>query len=277
MKTLNLPSGREIPILGQGTWRMGEKASQKQAEIDALKLGLDLGMTLIDTAEMYGEGGAEKVVAEAILGRREEVYLVSKFYPYNASYQGVINAGDRSLSRLKTDYLDLYLLHWRGSIPLSETLAGLQHLKQAGKILDYGVSNFDTDDMEEGISLSGGDAIAIDQVLYNLMHRGIEWDLLPWCKERNIPIMAYCPIEQRAFVNHPQLKAIARQHNATPTQIALNWLLRQDKIISIPKATNPSHLKENSAALDITLTEEDIQEIDRIFPPPNRKQTLAMR
>jgi diketogulonate reductase-like aldo/keto reductase len=277
MKTLQLKSGRAIPILGQGTWRMGEKASQKQAEIDALKLGLDLGMTLIDTAEMYGEGGAEKVVAEAISGRREEVYLVSKFYPYNASYQDVINACDRSLSRLKTDYLDLYLLHWRGSIPLSETLEGLQYLKQAGKILDYGVSNFDRDDLEEGISLSGGDEIATNQVLYNLMRRGIEWDLLPWCKERNIPIMAYSPVEQKAFVNHPKLKAIALQHNATPTQIALNWLLRQDNLISIPKATNLNHVRENSAALEITLTAADLKEIDRIFPPPNRQQTLAMR
>ncbi|AFZ33705.1 Aldehyde reductase [Stanieria cyanosphaera PCC 7437] len=277
MKTLQLPSGREIPILGQGTWRMGEKASQKQAEIDALRLGIDLGMTLIDTAEMYGEGGAEKVVAEAISDCREEVFLVSKFYPYNASYQGVIKACNRSLSRLKTDYIDLYLLHWRGSIPLSETLEALQHLKQAGKILDYGVSNFDVDDMEEALSLPGGDVIATNQVLYNLMRRGIEWDLLPWCKDRHIPIMAYSPIEQKAFINHPKLAAIAKQHHATPTQIALNWLLRQDNVISIPKATNLNHVRENRAALDINLTEEDLKEIDRIFPPPNRKQTLAMR
>ncbi|BAU64387.1 aldo/keto reductase [Stanieria sp. NIES-3757] len=277
MKTLQLPSGRKIPILGQGTWRMGETASQKQAEIDALRLGIDLGMTLIDTAEMYGEGGAEKVVAEAISGRRDRVFLVSKFYPYNASYQGVINACDRSLSRLKTDYLDLYLLHWRGSIPLSETLEALQHLKQAGKILDYGVSNFDVDDMEEALSLPGGKAIATNQVLYNLMRRGIEWDLLPWCKDLHIPIMAYSPVEQKAFINHPKLRAIAKQHHATPTQIALNWLLKQDNIISIPKATNPNHVRENRAALDINLTEENIEEIDRIFPPPNRKQTLAMR
>ncbi|MGL5803827.1 MAG: aldo/keto reductase [Xenococcaceae cyanobacterium] len=277
MKKLKLRSGREIPILGQGTWRMGEKSSQKQAEIDALRLGIDLGMTLIDTAEMYGEGGAEKVVAEAILGRRKEVFLVSKFYPYNASYQGVIKACDRSLSRLKTDYLDLYLLHWRGSIPLSETLEALEHLKQVGKILDYGVSNFDTDDMEEALSLPGGDAIATNQVLYNLMNRGIEWDLLPWCKDRNIPVMAYSPVELKAFVNHPELTTIASQHNATPTQIALNWLLRQDNVISIPKATNPNHIRENRAALDLNLTAENIEEIDRIFPPPNRKQTLAMR
>jgi diketogulonate reductase-like aldo/keto reductase len=277
MKTLRLPSGRKIPIIGQGTWRMGEKTSHKQAEIAALRLGIDLGMTLIDTAEMYGEGGAEKVVAEAIFGRRDEVFLVSKFYPYNASYQGVIKACGRSLSRLKTDYLDLYLLHWRGSIPLSETLEALQYLKQVGKILDYGVSNFDTDDMEEALSLSGGDAIATNQILYNLMNRGIEWDLLPWCKQRNIPIMAYSPVEVSAFVNHPQLGAIALKHNATPTQIALSWLLKQDNVISIPKATNPNHIRENRTALDLDLTQEDFREIDRIFPPPNRKQTLAMR
>jgi diketogulonate reductase-like aldo/keto reductase len=277
MKTLQLPSGKEIPILGQGTWRMGERSSQKQAEIDALRLGLDLGMTLIDTAEMYGEGGAEIVVGEAISGRRDEVFLVSKFYPHNASYQGVIKACDRSLSRLKTDYLDLYLLHWRGSVPLSETLKALQHLQQVGKILDYGVSNFDTDDIKEALSFPGGDKIATNQVLYNLMKRGIEWDLLPWCQERNIPIMAYSPVEVRAFVNHPKLTAIAAQHNATPTQIALNWLLKQDNIISIPKATNLNHVRENHAALDLNLTQENIEECDRIFPPPNRKQTLAMR
>ena len=277
MKTLQLLSGTEIPILGQGTWRMGEKASQKEAEIAALQLGIDLEMTLIDTAEMYGEGGAEKIVAEAISGRREEVYLVSKFYPYNASYEGVIQACDRSLARLKTDYLDLYLLHWRGSIPLSETLKGLQHLKQAGKILDYGVSNFDTDDMEEAISLPGGKEIVTNQVLYNLMRRGIEWDLLPWCRERQIPIMAYSPVEQRAFVDNSQLSNIATKYNATTTQIALSWLLHQDNVISIPKATNPQHIKENRAAIDLKLTAEDLQELDRTFKPPSRKMSLSMR
>lgn len=277
MKTLQLPSGKAVPILGQGTWRMGEKASQKQSEIDALKLGIDLGMTLIDTAEMYGEGGAEKVVAKAIASRREEVYLVSKFYPYNASYQGLIAACDRSLSRLKTDYLDLYLLHWRGSTPLSETLSGLQHLKQVGKILDYGVSNFDTDDMAEAESLPGGKEIATNQVLYNLMRRGIEWDLLPWCKKRHIPIMAYSPVEQRAFVGDRRLEDIAAQYDATSTQIALSWLLHQNNVISIPKATNPQHVRENRAALDIKLTPEDLQKLDDAFKPPNRKMSLAMR
>ncbi|WP_319420696.1 aldo/keto reductase [Pleurocapsa sp. FMAR1] len=277
MKTLRLKSAKEIPILGQGTWRMGEKASQKQAEIDALRLGIDLGMTLIDTAEMYGEGGAEKIVAEAIAPYRDEVYLVSKFYPYNASYQGLIAACDRSLSRLKTDFLDLYLLHWRGSVPLSETLSGLQHLKQAGKILDYGVSNFDTDDMEEGLSLPGGEEIVANQVLYNLMRRGIEWDLLPWCKDRNLAIMAYSPVEQRAFVDDSKLKDIAAKHNATSTQIALSWLLHQDNVISIPKATNLEHVKENRAALDIKLTKEDLQKLDFAFKPPGHKMSLAMR
>ena len=277
MKALELISGKKIPILGQGTWRMGEKASQKQAEIDALKLGIDLGMTLIDTAEMYGEGSAEKVVAEAISGQREEIYLVSKFYPYNASYEGVIAACDRSLSRLKTDYLDLYLLHWRGSVPLSETLSGLQYLKQAGKILDYGVSNFDTDDMLEAESLPGGKEIVTNQVLYNLKRRGIEWDLLPWCKQRQIPIMAYSPVEQRAFVNDAKLDNIAKKYNASSTQIALSWLLHQDNVISIPKAVNPEHVRENYAALDLELTESDLQELDRAFKPPSRKMHLAMR
>ncbi|MEO0835751.1 MAG: aldo/keto reductase [Cyanobacteria bacterium J06642_3] len=225
MKKLKLHSGREIPILGQGTWRMGEKLSNKQAEINALKLGIELGLTLVDTAEMYGEGGAEEVVAAAIAGCRQDIYLVSKFYPYNASYQGLIAACDRSLSRLKTDYLDLYLLHWRGSTPLKETLSGLQHLKSVGKILDYGVSNFDTDDMEEAESLPGGREIVTNQVLYNLLRRGIEWDLLPWCRKRNLPIMAYSPLEQQAFVNNSKLKDIAAKYNVTSTQIALSPLL----------------------------------------------------
>jgi diketogulonate reductase-like aldo/keto reductase len=277
MKSLLLRSGREIPRLGQGTWRMGEKASQKQAEINALRLGIELGMTLIDTAEMYGEGGAEKIVQSAISGCRDKIYLVSKFYPYNAGYQDLIAACDRSLSRLKTDYLDLYLLHWRGSIPLSETLLGLQHLKQVGKILDYGVSNFDLDDLEEAESLPGGKDLVTNQVLYNLMRRGIEWDLLPTCRQRQIPIMAYSPVEQRAFVNNSHLGSIAAKHNATSTQIALSWLLHQDDIVAIPKAVNLDHVRENRAALELKLTPEDLQELDQAFKPPSRKTSLAMR
>ena len=214
------------------------------------------------------KGGAEKIVAEAISGQREKIYLVSKFYPYNASYDGLIAACDRSLSRLKTDYLDLYLLHWRGSVPLAETLSGLQHLQQAGKIIDYGVSNFDLDDMQKAESLAGGEAIVTNQVLYNLMRRGIEWDLLPWCRRKNIPVMAYSPIEQRAFVKHHQLNQLAAKYNSTSSQLALAWLLHQDGVISIPKAATLDHVRENRAALDIKLTPADLQELDCCYLNP---------
>lgn len=282
IKQCRLPSGKAVPALGQGTWMMGEHPSRRQAEVDALRLGLDLGLNLIDTAEMYGEGGAEEVVAEAIRGRREHVFLVSKVYPHNATRHGAIAACERSLQRLKTDYLDVYLHHWRGTVPLAETLEAMQSLKQAGKILDYGVSNYDTADMEEAIALPGGDEIAVNQVLYNLANRGIEWDLAPWCRQRKIPIMAYSPIEhsprEQAFMlRHPQLHAVARRHAATPAQIALAWLLRQEQTIVIPKAVNPSHVRENRAALDIVLNEEDLADLDRAFAPPRKKMPLAMR
>jgi diketogulonate reductase-like aldo/keto reductase len=281
-RALRLPSGRSIPVLGQGTWGMGESRAQRQSEITALRLGLDLGMTLIDTAEMYGEGGAEEVVAEAIMGRRSEVFLVSKVYPHNATRRGAVEACDRSLQRLKTDYLDLYLLHWRGSVPLVETLEAFQWLKRAGKILDYGVSNFDRDDMQEALASPGGREIVTDQVLYNLRHRGIEWDLLPWCRERGIPIMAYSPIEhspieQRGMLDHPVLTSVASRHNATPAQVALAWLLRQEDIIVIPKASHPAHLRENRAAIDLRLTDEDLAALDQAFPPPRKKMPLALR
>lgn len=281
IRTLGMPSGRSIPGLGQGTWGMGEKRAKRQAEIAALQLGLELGMTLIDTAEMYGEGGAEEVVGEAIAGHRDEVFLVSKVYPHNATQRGAIEACRRSLKRLKTDYLDLYLLHWRGSVPLAETLAAFQMLKKAGDIRDYGVSNFDLDDMEEVVSLPGGDEIVTNQVLYNSMQRGIEWDVLPWCQERDIAIMAYSPIEHSphergGMLHNPQLKAIAARHGATPTQVALAWLLHQ-AVIAIPKASNPAHVQENRAALDLTLTSADLAELDRAFPPPRHKIALAMR
>jgi diketogulonate reductase-like aldo/keto reductase len=282
MRTLRLPSGRLIPVLGQGTWGMGEDRSKRQAEIAALHLGLDLGMTLIDTAEMYGEGGAEEVVGEAIAGRRAEVFLVSKVYPHNATQRGAIEACGRSLRRLKTSYLDLYLLHWRGTVPLVETFAAFQVLKQAGRIRDYGVSNFDQHDMEEATALPGGDEIITDQVLYNLRLRGIEWDLLPWCRERGIPTMAYSPIEhspreQQGMLDHPRLRLVAARHHATPAQIALAWLLQQEDLTVIPKASHTAHVRENRAALDLKLTNEDLMELDRAFPPPRRKMPLAMR
>jgi diketogulonate reductase-like aldo/keto reductase len=226
LRSLPLPSGRAIPVLGQGTWGMGEHRGAFDAEVAALRLGLDLGITLIDTAEMYGEGGAEKAVAEAIAGRRDEVCLVSKVYPHNASRRGTVTACERSLTRLKTDHLDVYLLHWRGAEPIAETLEAFAALKQAGKLLDYGVSNFDTDEMEEAAALPGGGAVATNQVLYNLMNRGIEWDLLPWCRSRSIPVMAYSPFVSAPpaltrLLGNAALEAIAARHAATPAQIAL--------------------------------------------------------
>lgn len=280
VRTTQLPSGRSIPVLGQGTWRMGEDPSQRQAEVDALRLGLNLGMNLIDTAEMYGEGGAEEVVGEAIQDRpRAEVFIVSKVYPHNATRRGAIEACARSLRRLKSGYIDLYLLHWRGDVPLIETLEAFQFLKDREEIRDYGVSNFDINDMEEANALPGGDGICTNQVLYNLKHRGIEWELIPWCKERNIPIMAYSPVghnsvgQKRTFTNSA-VKLIAERHNATPAQIALAWLLRRPELVVIPKSTQPQHIRENRAAHEIELTDQDVQELDKAFPPPDRKIPL---
>jgi len=277
VSTLQLPSGTPMPVLGQGTWGLGEDQSRRKTEVAALRLGLELGMTLIDTAEMYAEGGAEEVTGEAIEGRRAEVFLVSKIYPHNASRRGGVEACERSLKRLKTDYLDLYLLHWRGSVPLAETLEAFQSLKQAGKIREYGVSNFDVRDLEEAVATPIGGEIAANQVLYNLMRRGIEWDLLPACRERGIPVMAYSPIEQGAMLGNAQLKLVASRHGATPAQVALAWLLRQPGIAAIPKAGNAAHVRENRAAVELTLTDDDLTELDRAFPPPRRKMRLEMR
>lgn len=271
-----------MPVLGQGTWMMGENRSQRQSEIDALRLGLDLGMTLIDTAEMYGEGGAEEVVGEAIKDRpRSDVFLVTKVYPHNATRHGAVEACARSVRRLKVEYIDLYLLHWRGDVPLLETLEAFQFLKDSGTIRDYGVSNFDVADMEEAYALLGGDEIATNQVLYNLAHRGIEWELLPWCRERRIPIMAYSPLgssaaEQKRMLGRANIKKVAARHSATPAQIALAWLLRQPDLVVIPKASKPEHIHQNRAALDIKLTDQDLKELDQAFPPPNRKIPLEM-
>jgi diketogulonate reductase-like aldo/keto reductase len=281
VRTLRLPGGESVPVLGQGTWGMGEQSGAFDAEVAALKLGLDLGVTLIDTAEMYGEGGAEKVVAEAIAGRRDAVCLVSKVYPHNASRRGAVTACERSLKRLKTDRLDVYLLHWRGAVPLAETLEAFAALKQAGKILDYGVSNFDIDDMEEAAALPGGGAVATNQVLYNLMNRGIEWDLLPWCRSRGLPVMAYSPFVSAPpaltrLLGNAALKALAARHGATPAQIALAWLLHRPGVVAIPKAVQPAHVRANRAAYDLVLTADDLAELDRAFPPPRKKAPLAM-
>ena len=282
MKTVGLLSGKAVPALGQGTWNMGEDALYRAHEVAALKLGMDLGMTLIDTAEMYGDGGSEEVVGEAIAGRRDEAFLVSKVYPHNATRAGVQAACERSLRRLKTEQIDLYLLHWRGSVPLEETLEGFMALQRAGKIATYGVSNFDLNDMREVRALPGGGDIAANQVLYNLAKRGIEWDLLPWSQQQQVPLMAYSPLEssaleQRAMLDNRSLQAVARRHGATPAQIALAWLLRQDGVIVIPKAANPDHIRQNRAALDFVLSEEDIAELDQGYPLPRRNSPLAMR
>ncbi|MBM0745294.1 aldo/keto reductase (plasmid) [Phormidium sp. CLA17] len=276
MRSLQLHSGQTVPVLGMGTWRMGENASNRQTEINALRHGLDLGLSLIDTAEMYGEGGAEEVIAPAIANRRSEVFLVSKVYPHNASKKGAIAACERSLKRLQTDYLDLYLLHWRGSVPLAETLDAFQTLRQAGKIRSYGVSNFDTEDMQEAIHLKGGNTIATNQVLYNLMRRGIELNLLPWCRQQGIPIMAYSPIEQGRLLNNQTLKAVAQNRGVTAAQVAIAWLLHQKDVIVIPKSSRIEHVEQNRAALDLKLTAEELAALNAAFPPPTKPVPLEM-
>ena len=276
VRTTRLPSGEGIPALGQGTWGMAEDARRQKDEVAALRLGLDLGMTLIDTAEMYADGGAEALVGEAIAGRRDELFLVSKVLPENATRPGTIAACEHSLRRLGTDRLDLYLLHWRGNVPLEETLDAFAALVDAGKIRYWGVSNFDVVDMIELWRLDGGAKVATDQVLYNLTRRGIEYDLMPWCRSRNIPIMAYSPIEQGRLLNHRDLRDVAARHGARPAQVALAWLLRQDGIVAIPKAANVAHVRENYAALAIHLTREDLTALDRAFPAPTEAIPLAM-
>ena len=276
LPTVTLPSGQTVPQLGQGTWHMGESGRTRKDEVAALKLGLDLGMTLIDTAEMYGNGGAEEVVAEAVQGRRDECFIVSKVLAENSTRAGTIAACERSLKRLKTDRIDLYLLHWRGRPKLEETVSGFEALLAAGAIRAWGVSNFDVDDMEELIALKGGTACASNQVLYNLRRRGIEAGLLPWCRERGIPIQAYSPIEQGRLLRDRALTAVAIRHRATPAQIALAWVLRHKDMMVIPKATTLELVRENRAALDITLTEQDLGELNRAFPPPKGRRPLEL-
>ena len=276
MKTVRLPSGEQVPALGQGTWYMGEDRSARKTEVAALQLGLDLGLTLIDTAEMYAEGGAEEVVGEALAGRREQAFLVSKVYPHNASRLGVVAACERSLKRLKTDRIDLYLLHWRGQHPLAETVAGFEALQRAGKIRHWGVSNLDLADMQELSAVPGGAACAANQLLYNLGRRGIEWDLLPWLRERSVPVMAYSPIEQGRLLRHPGLQDFARRHGITPAQAALARLLAQEGVIAIPKSSSLARVRENAAAADMTLDAAQRAELDRLFQPPAGPSALDM-
>jgi diketogulonate reductase-like aldo/keto reductase len=282
MKTVTLPDGQRVPALGQGTWRMGENAQAYKDEVAALRLGIDLGMTLIDTAEMYGEGGAEKVVADAITGQRERVFVVTKVYPHNASRTKLPKACDRSLKRLRIETIDLYLLHWRGEVPLAEMVEAFEKLRSAGKIRHWGVSNFDVADMEELIATKNGAKCAANQVLYNLEHREIESGLLRLDQTSKIkhqtstiPIMAYSPVGHgRGLLNNATLRKIARQHNATSAQIALAWVLRHPGVIAIPKASSQAHVRANAQSAEIELTSEDLAELDREFPPPRSKQPL---
>ena len=279
MKTVALAGGEQVPALGLGTWRMGESARSRRAEVEAVRFALEIGYRLIDTAEMYGEGGAEEVVGEAIaLGpvRREEVFVVSKVYPHNASREGTIAACERSLKRLRTDCIDLYLLHWRGSAPLSETVAAFEHLREHGRIRHWGVSNFDVGDLHELWTVNDGERCAANQVYYSAGRRGIEFDLLPWQRQHGVPAMAYCPIDQGALARSAPLRAVARARGATPAQVALAWVLRQPDVIAIPKAVQPAHLRENLACTAIELAPAELAQIDAAFPPPPRKLPLAM-
>jgi diketogulonate reductase-like aldo/keto reductase len=276
VKTVLLPDGERIPALGQGTWRMGEKKGAHANEVAALRLGIDLGMTLIDTAEMYGEGGAEKVVADAINGQRDRVFVVTKVYPHNASRTELPKACERSLKRLRIDAIDLYLLHWREkNTRLAEAVEAFEKLRSAGKIRRWGVSNFDVEDMQELLDIEAASACATNQVLYNLENRQIEFDLLAWCEKHKIPLMAYSPVGHgRGLLDNATLKKIAKHHDVTAAQIALAWVLRQPGLIAIPKASNEKHVRDNARSIEIELTERDLADLDREFPPPRSNQKL---
>ena len=274
--TVRLTAGESIPVMGLGTWYLGENSARRASELAALRLGIERGLTLIDTAEMYGNGAAEVLVGEAIAGRRDEVFLVSKVLPSHASYADTIEACRQSLSRLGTERLDLYLLHWRGPVPLEQTVRAFEELVRLGMIRYWGVSNFGIRDMAELLSVPGGEAVQTDQVLYNLTRRGIEYDLLPTLQEQGIPVMAYSPIEQGRLLRHPMIIAVANRNGATPAQVALAWLMTRDGVNVIPRAGTREHVLENRAAVDLRLTEPDLRKLDEAFPPPRRPQALEM-
>lgn len=276
MRMTTLHGGETVPVLGQGTWGMGEQPDRQQEEIAALRYGLDAGMRLIDTAEMYGDGAAEELVGKALAGRRSVAFVTTKVYPHHATRAGTVAACERSLERLACDHIDLYLLHWRGQVPLADTVEGMERLVRDGKIRYWGVSNFDVRDMEALVSAPGGGAAAVNQVLYNLTRRGIEYDLLPWCAERGVAVMAYSPLEQNRLLDAPALLDVAAQHGATPAQVALAWVMRNGCAIAIPKASTPAHVEQNRVALDIALTPADLAALDRAFGAPTKKQPLEM-
>jgi diketogulonate reductase-like aldo/keto reductase len=276
MKTVVLPSGESVPAFGLGTWNIGDGAATRAEEIATLRAGLDAGATLIDTAEMYGDGRSEELVGEAIAGRRDQVFIVTKVYPHNASTKGIPAACERSLKRLKTDRIDLYLLHWRGSVPFAETMDAFAALQKAGKIRHYGVSNLDLADMQALWKIPAGKVVATNQLLYNLTRRGIEYDLLPWLRERRIPVMAYSPVEQGRLLTERRFAAFARQLGMTPAQAALAWLLSKEGVIVIPKTGSRTHLRENLGALERRLDAAQLAGLDRLFAPPARAQPLDM-
>lgn len=273
MRQTTLRDGRRVPLLGQGTWTMGTDRARRAAEVHALQLGIELGMTLIDTAEMYADGGAEEVAGEAIRGRRGQVFVVTKVLPQNASRRGTIQAAERSLRRLGIDCIDLYLLHWKSPHPLPETLAAFAELQQAGKIRSYGLSNFDTAELEAARALPHGSGIACNQVYYNLLHRGIEWSLLPLCRDAGIVVMAYTPLEQGRLTD-PTLERIGRRHGATPAQVAMAWTIREQGVVAIPKSADPAHVRANAAAAALVLPAGDLAELDAAFPPPPGETAL---
>ncbi|ATZ11740.1 aldo/keto reductase [Erwinia amylovora] len=278
-RTVVFTDGAVLPAIGQGTWFMGEEAGQHRQEVTALQAGLDMGLTLIDTAEMYADGGAERVVGDALIGRRDSAWLVSKFYPWHAGEFDALAACERSLKRLKTDYLDLYLLHWRGNIPLEETIRAMDALQQQGKIRRWGVSNFDSDSLQELWSEKGGNTCAGNQILYHLASRGVEFDLLPACQQQGMPVMAYCPLARAgrlrgALMNHPVLQQIAQQKRISIAQLLLAWVIRNDGVIAIPKASSIAHVKDNAAALGITFNSDELALINQAFPPPTVRVPL---
>ncbi|MEZ5833803.1 MAG: aldo/keto reductase [Dongiaceae bacterium] len=276
MRQVALRNGVRVPALGLGTWKMGEDVRQRAQEVRALATGIDLGATLIDTAEMYASGRAEEIVAAAIKGRRDNVYIVSKVLPQNASRADTVKACEASLKRLRTDHIDLYLLHWRGSVPFAETMAGFDDLMQAGKILGFGVSNLDLAELQEWLAVSRADKTLANQVMYSIDNRGVDFDLLPWCLEKKIAIMAYCPLSQGAITGSSAVKKVADRHRATPAQIMLAWVMRHEHVIAIPKSAKPERVRENVKAAEIVLSAEDLMDLDKAFPPPRKAQPLAM-
>lgn len=276
MKTVALPSGASVPAFGMGTWYLGEQRAKRAEELATLRLGLDSGASLIDTAEMYGDGRSEQLVGEAIAGRRDEVFLVSKVLPHHATRGGMAQACEASLRRLSTDRLDLYLLHWRGPVSLAETVQAFVALQRAGKIRQWGVSNFDVADMQQLVAIDGAGAVATNQLLYNLTRRGLEWELAPWLRDRRIPVMAYSPIEQARLVRNAKLARFAEANGMTPAQAALAWLLAKDGVIVIPRTGRRDRMRENLGALELRLTQEQLAELDRLFPPPSGPRALEM-